>query len=65
MIFKTFLQEQNAAGTPVTALIPRITPLEESIVGLPKIPTLKGTTIISIPSELIVPTAKAKYYITS
>lgn len=63
--FKTFLQEQNAAGTPVTALIPRTTPLEESIVGLPKIPTLKGTTIISIPSELIVPTAKAKYYITS
>ena len=63
--FKTFLQEQNAAGTPVTALIPRITPLEESIVGLPKIPTLKGTTIISIPSELIVPTAKAKYYIIS
>lgn len=63
--FKTFLQEQNAASTPVTALIPRITPLEESIVGLPKIPTLKGTTIISIPSELIVPTAKAKYYIIS
>ena len=63
--FKTFLQEQKAAGTPVTALIPRTKPLEESIVGLPTIPTLKGTTIISIPSELIVPTAKAKYYITS
>lgn len=63
--FKTFLQEQNAAGTPVTALIPRTAPLEESIIGLPKIPTLKGTTIISIPTELIMPTAKAKYYITS
>ena len=63
--FKAFLQGQNAAGTPVTALIPRTTPSEESIVGLPKIPTLKGTTIISIPSELIVSTAKAKYYINS
>lgn len=60
--FKTYLQEQYANGTPVKAIVPRKTPTEEILSGLPELSTYEGTTVITVPTDLIVPKASIKYY---
>lgn len=49
--FKAYLKEQYAAGTPVKVYYVLAAPITE-IVELPEIPTLDGTTVIDVDTEV-------------